>query len=183
MRTAPHPWGAAHVTPKQSAAARDSADTAEEVGWSSAEALLTREMAAPYMGCASDGPQTLPGCQKPVDEFQSLSLLKALGRAVTGSAPLREVATDCIGGAIARKAQDWMSGDSIGRLYAPNIIDEWTQDVTDEAQRKRGERSVELYWNVSTWNPYQVVLFKTQLNKTSESSSLSRNRVTLVRSN
>jgi hypothetical protein len=26
-----------------------------------------------------------------------------------------------------------------------------------------GERAVELYWNVSTWNPYQVVIMKTQL--------------------
>jgi hypothetical protein len=26
-----------------------------------------------------------------------------------------------------------------------------------------GERAAEIYWNASTWNPYQVVLFKTEL--------------------
>jgi hypothetical protein len=41
-----------------------------------------------------------------------------------------------------------------GVLYAPSIIDSWTtahESVTD------------LYWFVSTWNPYQVVLMKTSL--------------------
>lgn len=41
-----------------------------------------------------------------------------------------------------------------GVLYAPSIIDQWTtvrDDVTD------------LYWFVSTWNPYQVVLMKSSL--------------------
>jgi len=27
----------------------------------------------------------------------------------------------------------------------------------------KNEKAVELYWNVSTWNPYQVMLMKTQL--------------------
>jgi hypothetical protein len=41
-----------------------------------------------------------------------------------------------------------------GFLYGANIIQEWTT--------KRDE-GVELYWNVSTWDPYQVVLLKTLL--------------------
>lgn len=42
-----------------------------------------------------------------------------------------------------------------GRLYGPNIVDEWTME--------RADGSVDLYWHVSTWNPYQVVLMKTTL--------------------
>jgi hypothetical protein len=41
-----------------------------------------------------------------------------------------------------------------GVLYAPNVIEEWTEVRSD---------AVELYWNVSTWNPYRVVLMKTRL--------------------
>jgi hypothetical protein len=42
-----------------------------------------------------------------------------------------------------------------GRLYGPNIVDEWTME--------RADGSVDLYWHVSTWNPYQVVLMKSTL--------------------
>jgi hypothetical protein len=73
------------------------------------------------------------------------------------------VAKSCIVGELARAFQATLSGNPIGRLYAPNIIDEWTQEVTDDEERSRGARSVELYWNVSTWNPYSVALFKTRL--------------------
>jgi hypothetical protein len=44
---------------------------------------------------------------------------------------------------------------TVGGLYGPNIVDCWTED------RKQGQ--VDLYWNVSTSNPYQVVLMKTRL--------------------
>jgi hypothetical protein len=42
-----------------------------------------------------------------------------------------------------------------GRLYAANIIDSWTMSRTGGA--------ADVYWNVSTWNPYEVVLMKTRL--------------------
>lgn len=41
-----------------------------------------------------------------------------------------------------------------GVLYAPSIIDPWTT---------AHEGTTDLYWFVSTWNPYQVVLMKTSL--------------------
>ncbi len=41
----------------------------------------------------------------------------------------------------------------IGRLYAPNIIDTYT--------RANGAGGVDFTWNVSTWNPYGVVVLKT----------------------
>jgi hypothetical protein len=45
--------------------------------------------------------------------------------------------------------------DENGRLYGPSIIEPWT--------RTHPDRSVDLYWNMSTWNPYQVVLMRTHL--------------------
>jgi hypothetical protein len=74
------------------------------------------------------------------------------------------VADRCIAGELKMAVQNELSGDPIGRLYAPNIIEEWTEDVSSKLpDLAQGEHAVELYWNVSTWNPYQVVLFKTQL--------------------
>jgi hypothetical protein len=43
-----------------------------------------------------------------------------------------------------------------GFLYGANLIPEWTED--------RGSY-VEIYWNVSTWSPYQVVLMRSRINK------------------
>jgi hypothetical protein len=43
-----------------------------------------------------------------------------------------------------------------GFLYGANLIPEWTED--------RGT-SVDIFWNVSTWNPYQVVLMRSRINK------------------
>jgi len=180
MRTAPHPWGAARVAAKRP---DSQPQAAPPVGWSSAEPVLTREVAAPYLGCAQQQPGALRGCRPAPDESRTLELLGALKNAAGGSsnASFTDVALDCIGGELARAAQDSLSGDTIGRLYAPNIIDEWTQDVTDEADRARGERSAEVYWNVSTWNPYQVVLIKTQLTARESTSAEARRDTILVR--
>ena len=43
-----------------------------------------------------------------------------------------------------------------GRLYGANVVDSWTMSRTGGAD--------DVYWNVSTWNPYEVVLMKTRLN-------------------
>jgi hypothetical protein len=63
----------------------------------------------------------------------------------------------CSKGEAAMAAQHALSGKSIGRLYGANVIDEWTADVSREA----GEPAAQIYWNVSTGNPYQVILVKT----------------------
>ena len=92
-------------------------------------------------------------------------MLRSLARSAVNGVPgsFADVAMSCVGGEFVRAAQEYLSGNPIGRSYAPNIIEEWTQDVTDPVARDRGARSAELYWNVSTWNPYQVVLFKSHL--------------------
>jgi hypothetical protein len=43
----------------------------------------------------------------------------------------------------------------VGGLYGPDIIDRWTTSEQDG--------NTTLYWHVSTWNPYQVVLMRTVL--------------------
>ncbi|MET0340671.1 MAG: hypothetical protein ABW252_06700 [Polyangiales bacterium] len=47
------------------------------------------------------------------------------------------------------------TADENGRLYGPAIIEPWT--------RTHADGGVDLYWNMSTWNPYQVLLMKTHL--------------------
>jgi hypothetical protein len=47
--------------------------------------------------------------------------------------------------------------DEPGYLYGANLIPEWTVD--------RNNGKVDLYWNVSTWAPYQVVLMRSTVSK------------------
>lgn len=157
MRVAAHPWGAAH--------ARSAADGGGPAAgaWSSPEPVLTREQAAPYLACGSGGRDELPGCEEDHEPFRPFALLSAVATQALHSTSLRQwadVTGTCMLGELERAFQTSLSGNSIGRLYAPNILEEWTSDVTGTGSR---ERSAEIYWNVSTWNPYQVALFKTRL--------------------
>jgi hypothetical protein len=43
----------------------------------------------------------------------------------------------------------------IGRFYGPNVIAEYT--------RAAGDTAADLTWNVSTWNPYGVVLMRSRI--------------------
>ena len=47
-----------------------------------------------------------------------------------------------------------------GNLYGANIIDAMTR--TSRAESGRGP-AVDVFWNVSTWHPYSVVLVKTHI--------------------
>ena len=59
----------------------------------------------------------------------------------------------CLAGGCA--PSEWTEGRSdYGFLYAANIIDAWTVPTAKGAR---------IYWNVSTWHPYQVVLLETEL--------------------
>jgi hypothetical protein len=148
LRTATAPWG------RPTLAAR--ADAA----WSSPLPILTRTEMAPYLSCGTGGDKELPGCMKdptavdPVSkEKPSTSLAGSLG-----------VAASCAAGQLALSAQNGISGNPIGRMYGANIIDEWTTDVTATTRGLRnGDRAAGVYWNVSTWNPYQVVMIETEL--------------------
>ncbi len=150
LRTAPHPWG------------RVSGERPVHEGWSSPQPVLTRRAAAPYLACGRGGQKELPGCIEEPDPHGPLDLLATLAELPRGE--FARVADRCLTGELQMAVKSELSGNPVGRLYAPNIIDEWTEDVSAQLpDRAKGERAVELYWNVSTWNPYQVVLFKTQL--------------------
>jgi hypothetical protein len=56
---------------------------------------------------------------------------------------------------VAGEEVDPMLDAKWGWLYGPNVIDCWTT--------ARDAGAVDLYWNVSTWNPYQVVLMRTRI--------------------
>ncbi|MET0384667.1 MAG: hypothetical protein ABW321_01850 [Polyangiales bacterium] len=152
MRSAVHPWGKPH--------------RADEVGWSSAEPLLTRTMVAPYLACGARGKEALPGCVENGDPHTPLDLVATLaGLGAKNPGQLADVAGSCVMGEFAYSVQSAMSGDPVGRLYAPNIIDEWTADLTPRDQTEHGPHSAEIYWNVSTWNPYQVILVKSRIDE------------------
>jgi hypothetical protein len=81
---------------------------------------------------------------------------------------VRAVAPDVAGSHFARggvlfhescRDDDCVEGDpsamgEMGRFYAPNVYDVWTEPR---------EHGADIYWTVSTWNPYAVVLLKTRL--------------------
>lgn len=150
MRTAPHPWGRA-----------DARRPARE-GWSSPLPVLTRKVAAPYLACGEGGPKELPGCIEDGDPDGLFDMIAAL--AALGTDARAKYADRCIEGELLMAVQKELSGNPIGRLYAPNVIEQWTADVSGQVDDLApGEHAIEIYWNVSTWNPYQVVLVKTQL--------------------
>jgi hypothetical protein len=154
LRTAPHPWG------------RMTRDRPLREGWSSFEPVLTRRDAARYLACGDGGKEELPGCVEDADPQGPLDLIASLAALATRTKPGKffDTSANCLGGEVALAGQDALSGNPIGRLYGANIIDEWTDDVTNRVSGlSSGERAVEIYWNASTWSPYQVVLFKTQL--------------------
>jgi hypothetical protein len=156
FRVASHPWGRAR---KESPASD---------GFTSAEPVLTRREAAPYLACGDGGEKELPGCLKQGDPNGPLALFGTLANLSTklNVGGFADVTAKCLGGAVAMAGQSALSGNPIGRLYGANIVDEWTAEVKDE--RAPGLRAAEIYWNASTWNPYQVVLFKTELRIESE---------------
>lgn len=153
MRSAAHPWGRSHQ--------------ATTGGWSSAEPILTRTMLAHYLACGAHGEEGLQGCEKEGDPHSPLDLAATLAGLATHTSPgkFADIASSCVMGEFAYGVQNALSGDLVGRLYAPNIIDEWTEDLTPPERAKTGPHSVEIYWNVSTWNPYQVVLVKSRIDE------------------
>ena len=152
MRSAPQPWGRLR--------------RGDARGWSSAEPILKRQTVAQYLACGSHGEQMMPGCLKHGDPNTPLDLMLTLiGTAAKSPGKSVDITASCVGGEFAMGVQNALSGDKMGRLYAPNIIDDWTADVTPEARRATGPHSAEIYWNVSTWNPYQVILVKSRIDE------------------
>jgi hypothetical protein len=70
-----------------------------------------------------------------------------------------------IGGCDAGHHDDWtgvakLSGNQNGDFYAPYVMERYT---TSEQTFLPSRRRATIYWLLSTWNPYQVVVMKTSL--------------------
>lgn len=147
MRYASHPWG------------RATADAPASEGWSAAMPVLTREQAAPYLGCGEQSPM-LAGCTPDHDPYRPLQLILAVDTFTDITAnDYPAITKSCIDGDATRNATYNLSGDSTGHLYAPNILEPWTEAWTSAPHRV----TVDIYFNVSTWNPYGVALMKAEL--------------------
>jgi len=153
VRSARHPWGRA----------RSSAPASE--AWSAPALLLDRSSMQPYLACDEDPARQLP-CGVAPDSNRPTDLVNALGTFATPLSPEQAagVGAMCLLGSAALDTQYNLADDSGGHLYGVNIIESWTEDVTGQLPDiAAGQRALELYLNVSTWNPYQVLLLKTQL--------------------
>jgi hypothetical protein len=90
--------------------------------------------------------------------------LMVAGNWSSGAQPIEQYApggilahNNCRGDGCARSEPAYrldLGTNNNGVLYGPNIVDVWT--TAHDGQ-------TDLYWFVSTWNPYQVVLMKTSL--------------------
>jgi hypothetical protein len=122
--------------------------------------VLTRAEAGTYLSCNSEErEQGQPCADGDPDLLEPAPSSAGEIANADGSASI-----ECLAGDVAVATQSNLLGDSSGHLYGANILEEWTQDVTRELpDLEPDERAVEVYWNVSTWNPYQVVMVKTQL--------------------
>ncbi|HKP60647.1 MAG TPA: hypothetical protein VJV78_28160 [Polyangiales bacterium] len=103
--------------------------------------------------------------EQPWGPWTAPRMLMAAGDARSGAQPIEQYAP---GGILAHDncrapdcarydpayLLDWPNNDN-GTLYGPNIIDVWTS--------QRDPDTTDLYWFLSTWNPYQVVLVRTSL--------------------
>lgn len=151
LRAARHPWG------------RATAATKVSDGYGPPRPVLTTQTVAKHLACGEEEP-SIGACNSKLPQQQS-DVIDSVGSAVSdfSFSDILEATAKCSAGGEVIDSQ--FSGfDEAGHLYGAAIIESWTQDVSDSLpDLQRGDRAVELYWNISTWNPYQALLVKTQL--------------------
>lgn len=59
------------------------------------------------------------------------------------------------------RTSDWPPGLTFGYLYAPFVMSRYTQDATPHV--RGGPKQATIYWLLSTWDPYQVVVMQSTL--------------------
>jgi hypothetical protein len=152
MRSAPHPFGRAH------------ASDALAQSFGAARPLLAPTTMKDQLACDSDI-KSSDRCTADLNG-QPGNLLSTLAGFAASLSPgdFISASAKCVAGTAALGAQYSVGDDSAGHLYGSAIIEPWTQDVTGALpDAAKDDPAVEIYWNVSTWNPYQVRLVKTQL--------------------
>ncbi len=151
QRSATHPWGKLAL------------DAPDAQSWSEPRVVVERAAIKQHIACDDDAPNA-PDCAVPPELHRPAPLAGVLAGFSAPPDQAADVVAMCLAGAVALDTQYSLADDSGGHLYGANIIESWTEDVTSGVTGlPAGERAVEVYWNISTWNPYQVVLMKTQL--------------------
>jgi hypothetical protein len=128
--------------------------------WTAAAPALFREHAAAYLHCdapADPGADQAAGCdldELPDDPRHSYSS-GAWGAGWLDFA-------GCIDRELSPRQPNFMSGGLVpclgrqrGNLYAPSLLDSWTADLAGDAGYAH---AATLYFLVSTWMPYQVIV-------------------------
>jgi hypothetical protein len=116
--------------------------------WTEPAPLLIREVTAQYMGCDDVGAPAYGTGEWTLDTdafmtgLWQASCVKTYRSCGPSNPPTSEQALP------------------VGNLYAPNIIESWTHTVQGDAAYPR---SAQIYFNVSTGNPYQVILATARL--------------------
>jgi hypothetical protein len=152
-RTSRHPWG------------RATRDAAATQAWSAPALFLDRSAVSAYLACDEDPERKLP-CGVSPNSNRPSALVNLVGMRSSPVTPAEaaDIGAMCLAGSTALETQYTLADDSGGHLYGVNIIESWTQDVSATlSDLAPGTQAVELYYNVSTWNPYAVLLMKGQL--------------------
>ena len=137
MRSAAHPFGRSSL---QASADEAWTDPVPVVGPNDLD----------LMGC--DSPEALPtlGCRVPQDLWAAVQEIVSWATQLSPDSGLDLTGT-CIAGNFALSYLYELAGSARPHLYGTNIIDSWTDDITDRVpDMRKGERAVEIYWNVST---------------------------------
>ncbi len=154
LRSAPHPFGRA----------RTDQPLAQSFG--AARPVLTPAVMKDQLACDSDDESGTCSSDATDQPGNLISTLAGFARDLSPGDFL-SASAQCVAGDAASSMQ--YIADSAGHLYGAAIIAPWTQDVTGMVpDAKPDDPVVEIYWNVSTWNPYQVRLVKTQLRRSEQ---------------
>jgi hypothetical protein len=146
LRSAQHPWGRAH------------ASDAIDQGFSQPRPVLRPKDLAKDLACREDQPSAECNAELPQTHSDVLSSVTSAITDFSAIDALDATAKCSAGGEIIDS--QYADYDEGGHLYGAAIIQSWTTALPDAAPN---DPAVELYWNVSTWNPYQALLVKTQL--------------------
>lgn len=150
MRTAAHPFG------------RSRGDAPMEEAWSQAIPVVRPDDIS-LLDCDSPEGDPAAGCTIPRSAEELVSDIIGWAQMVSPEA-WTDLSVRCLLGNLSLAYLYGLTGSTSPHLYGANIIEEWTEDVTDQVPGVApDERAVEIYWNVSTWQPYQVLLMKTQI--------------------
>jgi hypothetical protein len=138
MRLADHPWGP----------------------WSRATPVFWREHAAAFLHC--DAPATAASGNRAGCDLDELPNDPAHSYSTGPWGPQLLDFPGCIGGDLSPSQPNFQLGGLVpcagsqrGNFYAPSLIDSWTVDLAGD---QGYAHAATLYFMVSTWMPYQVIL-------------------------